>query len=132
MTMRTLYSNMTGFLCLFNCQRWYSPTKDFQKQLQKVGLSANSTHDHRIPFRRSNWQNYQAMNSTHNQSQLFTANPISYLCFIQFNANIYANKVLNIIHKQLSDLYQNNKEIKPSYQVLRLSCKHMLQSSACA
>ena len=28
-------------------------------------------------------------------------------------------------------LYQNGKEIKPSYQVLRVSCKRVLQSSAC-
>ena len=27
--------------------------------------------------------------------------------------------------------HQNVKEIKPSYQVLRVSCKHVLQSSAC-
>ena len=28
-------------------------------------------------------------------------------------------------------IYQNDKEIKTSYQVLRASCKHVLQSSAC-
>ena len=29
-------------------------------------------------------------------------------------------------------IYQNDKEIKPSYLVLRVSCKRVLQSSACA
>ena len=28
-------------------------------------------------------------------------------------------------------IYQNHKQIKPSYQVLRVSCKRVLQSSAC-
>ena len=28
-------------------------------------------------------------------------------------------------------IHQNAKEIKPSYQVLRFSCKRVLQSSAC-
>ena len=28
-------------------------------------------------------------------------------------------------------IYQYDKETKPSCQVLRLSCKHVLQSSAC-
>ena len=40
-------------------------------------------------------------------------------------------KVLNITHKQYSNLRQNDKEIKPSYHVLRVSCKRVLQSSAC-
>ena len=39
--------------------------------------------------------------------------------------------ILDIIHKQKSNLYQNDKEIKPIYQVLRVSCKRVLQSSAC-
>ena len=34
------------------------------------------THDHWIPFRRSNRLSYQAMSSTHAQSQLCTATPI--------------------------------------------------------
>ena len=28
-------------------------------------------------------------------------------------------------------VYQNGEKIKPSYQALRVSCKCMLQSSAC-
>ena len=36
-----------------------------------------------------------------------------------------------IILSTLVSLYQNGKEIKPSYQVLRVSCKSVLQSSAC-
>ena len=28
-------------------------------------------------------------------------------------------------------IYWNHKEIKPSYQVLRVSCKRVLQSSGC-
>ena len=40
--------------------------------------------------------------------------------------NIYIN--INIISYIL---YWNDKEINPSYQVLRVSCKHMLQFSAC-
>ena len=31
----------------------------------------------------------------------------------------FITKALNIIHKQWSNLYQNDKEIKPNYQVLR-------------
>ena len=30
-----------------------------------------------------------------------------------------------------SNLYQNDKEVKQSYKVLRVSCKRVLQSSAC-
>ena len=33
--------------------------------------------------------------------------------------------IVNIIHKQQSNLYQNDKEIKPSCKVLRVSCKHV-------
>ena len=40
------------------------------------------------------------------------------------------HQLLHIIHKQSSNLHQNDKEIKQSYQVLRVSCKHVLQSSA--
>ena len=29
------------------------------------------------------------------------------------------------------DIYQIDKQIKPSYQVLSVSCKRVLQSSAC-
>ena len=46
---------------------------------QKVGLSGIWTHDHWIPFRRSNQMSYQAMSSTRTQSQFFTATAIS-LC----------------------------------------------------
>ena len=28
-------------------------------------------------------------------------------------------------------IYRNRKEIKPSYQALRISCKRVLQSSSC-
>ena len=35
------------------------------------------SHDHRIPFRRSNRLSYHAMSSTRTQSQLCTATPIS-------------------------------------------------------
>ena len=38
--------------------------------------------------------------------------------------------LLNIIINN-RDLYQNDKEIKPSYQVLRFPCKYPLQSSGC-
>ena len=37
----------------------------------------------------------------------------------------------SVIHKQQSDLYQNDKITEPSYQVHRVSCKYALQSSAC-
>ena len=41
------------------------------------------------------------------------------------------SKVLNIFPKQYSNLYQNDKEIKQSYQVLRVSYKRVLHFSAC-
>ena len=37
----------------------------------------NWTHDHQIPFRRSNRLSYQDMSSTHTESKLCTASPIS-------------------------------------------------------
>ena len=49
---------------------------------------------------------------------------------IYSNSICFITKVLNIIHKQQCSLYQDRKEIKPSYQVLRVSCKRVLQSSA--
>ena len=48
-----------------------------------------------------------------------------------YNSICFITKVLTIIHKQYSNLYQNDKEIKPSYQVLGVSCKRALQSSSC-
>ena len=51
--------------------------------------------------------------------------------YIYSNSICFITKVLNIIHKQQCNLYQDRKEIKPSYQVLRVSCKRALQSSAC-
>ena len=51
--------------------------------------------------------------------------------YIYNNSICFISKVLNIIHKQYSNLYQNHKEIKPSYQVLRVSCKRVLESLAC-
>ena len=41
------------------------------------------THDHWIPFRRSNRLSYQTMSSTRTQSQLCTAAPIS--SFVQYH-----------------------------------------------
>ena len=43
-----------------------------------------------------------------------------YICI--FNDLLYfITKVLNIIHKQYSNLYQNNEKIRSSYQVLKVS-----------
>ena len=43
-----------------------------------------------------------------------------YVCI--FNDLLYfITKVLNIIHKQYSNLYQNNEKIRSSYQVLKVS-----------
>ena len=55
---------------------------------------------------------------------------------IYYNLICFITKVLDIIHKQQRNLYQNDKETKPSYQVpgtqsFRVSCKCVLQSSAC-
>ena len=44
-----------------------------------------------------------------------------------YNSIHFITKIINIIHKQKTDLYQNSKEIKRSYSVLRFSCKHALQ-----
>ena len=41
------------------------------------------------------------------------------------NSTCFITKVLNIIHKQLTNLYQNDKEIKPRYQVIRYSEFHL-------
>ena len=49
----------------------------FLKLLQKVSLNGIWTHDHWIPFRRSNRMSYQAMSPTCTQSQFCTATPIS-------------------------------------------------------
>ena len=43
-----------------------------------------------------------------------------YICI--FNDLLYfITKVLNIIHKQYSNLYQNNEKVRSSYQVLKVS-----------
>ena len=47
---------------------------------------------------------------------------------LYYNPIWFFTKVLNIIHKKWSNLYQNDKEIKSSYQVLRVSCTRVLQS----
>ena len=49
-----------------------------------------------------------------------------------YNFIWFITKVLNIIRKLQNDFY-HGKEIKQSYQlqVLRISCKYSLQSSAC-
>lgn len=60
------------------------------------------------------------------------------LCMLNFSrANLHYNlicciyTVFNIIHKQQNNIYQNGKEIMQRHQVLRVSCKHELQSSVC-
>ena len=45
--------------------------------------------------------------------------------YIHIFIYIFITKVFNIIHKQYSNLHLNDKEIKPSYQVLRVSCKRV-------
>ena len=47
------------------------------------------------------------------------------------NSIHFITKILNIIHKQKTDLYHNSKEIKRSHPILRFSCKHALQDLAC-
>ena len=59
---------------------------------------------------------------------IYIINIYTYTCS---NSIYFITKVLNIIHKQWNHLYQNDKEIKPRYQVRRVSCKHALQSSVC-
>ena len=49
------------------------------------------------------------------------------LKFRNSQKNIYIYTLYVSIH--ISIIYQNGKEIKPSYQVLRVSCKRVLQSS---
>ena len=48
-----------------------------------------------------------------------------YLFIYMYIYNIYMYIYIYIY------IHQNAKEIKPSYQVLRFSCKRVLQSSAC-
>ena len=40
-----------------------------------------------------------------------------YIIYIYHNSVYFIIKVVNIIRKQYSNLYQNDKEIKPSYEV---------------
>ena len=63
---------------------------------------------------------------------------IIYNIYAMFN-NVYVDIIIryalllkrSIIHKQQSDLYQNDKITEPSYQVHRVSCKYALRTSAC-
>ena len=50
--------------------------------IHTYGLSGIWTHEHWIPFRRSNRLSYQARSSTRTQSQLCTDTPISSLCSV--------------------------------------------------
>ena len=52
-----------------------------------------------------------------------------FICY--YNSICFITKVLNISGKQYSNLYQNDKGIKQNHHVLRVSCKRVLQSSAC-
>ena len=47
---------------------------------------------------------------------------------MQYNSICFTTKALSIIYNQSSNLYKNDKEIKPSYQVLRVLCKRVLQT----
>ena len=90
---------------------WYSPLKDSwsipwssYKKLAWEKLQPISTHIHSIPFRRSNWLNYQAMSTTCNQSQLCKATLISSFCPVSdfilaitfVSRHVYFNQTFNL------------------------------------
>ena len=73
-----------------------------------MSLSGIWTHDHWIPFRRSNWLSYQAMSSTRSQSQLCTATPISSLCSVftfHFSLCLRQSPHLLFFKRSLAQIY---------------------------
>ena len=60
-------------------------------------MSGIWTHDHWIPFRRSNRLSYEAMSSTRTQSQLCTAIPISSFVQCQVSHQLLSSSVATFI-----------------------------------
>ena len=75
---------------------WYSRLKDSLKYLYKTGPRWIWTHDHLIFFRHSNLLSYQAMSSTHTQSQLGTATPISSFAQCQVLLRLMSSSVATL------------------------------------
>ena len=48
------------------------------------------------------------------------------MLYIYYDSMCFITKVLNSIHKHWSNLSQADKETKPSYELLRVSCKPVL------
>ena len=75
---------------------WYSRLKDSLKYLYKTGPRWIWTHDHLIFFRHSNLLRYQAMSSTHTQSQLGIATPISSFAQCQVLLRLMSSSVATL------------------------------------